>query len=216
MPVPIPRSRGVMLLLAFAASLLLASAFTAGAMADTGGARGAVYTQTNDPNGNTVQRFARAADGGLSPAGSFPTGGAGLATLGGRQGAVALSGDGRSLYAVNAGSDSVSVFRVGHRGARLLDIVRRVASRRPASPKTTGASTCSIRAARRTSSRSGAGSTGRSSRFPAVRVTSLPAPRAPRRSPSRPTVARSSSASASPTASRRSRSTASAARARPS
>jgi 6-phosphogluconolactonase (cycloisomerase 2 family) len=51
------------------------------------------------------------------------TGGAGLATLGGRQGAVELSGDGRYLYAVNAGSDSVSVFRVGRHRTRLVDVV---------------------------------------------------------------------------------------------
>ena len=111
MPVPIPRSRGILLLLAVVAALLMISALSASAMA----ANGAVYTQTNDPSGNTVQQFTRAADGSLSPAATFPTGGAGLATLGGRQGAVALSGDGRSLYAVNAGSDSVSAFRVGHR-----------------------------------------------------------------------------------------------------
>jgi 6-phosphogluconolactonase len=113
MSVPIRRPRGVMLLLALAAALVLASA--ANAMA-------AVYTQTNDPNGNTIQRFNRTADGSLRPAGTFGTGGVGLATLGGRQGAVALSGDGRSLYAVNAGSDSVSTFRVGHRRTELTGI----------------------------------------------------------------------------------------------
>jgi 6-phosphogluconolactonase (cycloisomerase 2 family) len=84
---------------------------------------GSLYTQTNDPNGNTVQRFDRSRDGGLQPAGTFATGGLGLAGLGGRQGAVELSGDGRSLYAVNAGSDSVSVFRTGERGLRLVQTV---------------------------------------------------------------------------------------------
>jgi 6-phosphogluconolactonase len=123
MPVPIPRSRGVVLLLALVAALVLASAFSTVAMAGTGGSRAAVYTQTNDPGGNTVQRFTRAADGSLGPAGTFATGGVGLATLGGRQGAVSLSGDGRWLCAVNAGSDSVSVFRLGHRGPRLAGTV---------------------------------------------------------------------------------------------
>ena len=122
---------------------------------------GAVYTQTNDPSGNTVQQFTRGGDGSLRPAGTFATGGTGLATLGGRQGAVALSGDGRSLYAVNAGSDSVSVFRVGHRVPCSPAPYRRAASPRPASPRTTAASTCSTRVARRTSSRSRAGSTAR-------------------------------------------------------
>jgi 6-phosphogluconolactonase len=116
MPVPLPRPRAVMLLLALAAALLLAPS----AMASHGGS---LYTQTNDPNGNTVQRFDRAADGSLTPAGTFATGGVGLAGLGGRQGAVELSGNGRYLYAVNAGSGSVSVFRTDRRRTRLIDTV---------------------------------------------------------------------------------------------
>jgi len=117
MPVPLPRPRAVVLLLALAAALT----FTSSAMASHGG--GSLYTQTNDPSGNTVQRFDRAADGSLTPAGTFATGGVGLAGLGGRQGAVELSGDGRYLYAVNAGSDSVSVFRTDQRRTRLIDTV---------------------------------------------------------------------------------------------
>ena len=113
MPVPLPRPRAVVLLLALAAALLLAPS----AMASHGGS---LYTQTNDPAGNNVQRFDRAADGSLTPAGTFATGGLGLASLGGRQGAVALSGDEKYLYAVNAGSDSVSVFRAGRR-TKLVD-----------------------------------------------------------------------------------------------
>ena len=116
MPVPLPRLRAVPLVLAFAVAFLL---LAANAMASSG----VLYTQTNDPSGNTVQRFDRAADGSLTPAGTFATGGAGLATLGGRQGAVELSDDGRHLYAVNAGSDSVSIFRAGHRRTRLIDTV---------------------------------------------------------------------------------------------
>jgi 6-phosphogluconolactonase len=117
MSVPLPRSRAATLALAFVTGLLL---FASSALASNGGS---LYTQTNDPNGNTVQRFDRAPDGSLTPAGTFATGGIGLAALGGRQGAVELSGDGRYLYAVNAGSDSVSVFRVGHRYTRLIDTV---------------------------------------------------------------------------------------------
>ncbi|HET9506337.1 MAG TPA: beta-propeller fold lactonase family protein [Gaiellaceae bacterium] len=118
MPVSVPRSRAVVVLLALVAGLLL---FSSSAMASDG--RGVLYTQTNDPNGNTVQRFDRGPGGSLTSAGTFATGGSGLATLGGRQGAVELSGDGRYLYAVNAGSDSVSVFRAGRHGTRLVDVV---------------------------------------------------------------------------------------------
>jgi 6-phosphogluconolactonase (cycloisomerase 2 family) len=118
MPVPVPRIRAVTLVLAFVAGLLL---FSSSAMASHGG--GSLFTQTNDPNGNTVQRFDRAPNGSLTPAGTFATGGVGLAGLGGRQGAVELSEDGRYLYAVNAGSDSVSVFRTDGRRIRLIDTV---------------------------------------------------------------------------------------------
>ena len=118
MSVPLPRSRALWLVLALVFAVL--GAVVPSAMAHE---RGVLYTQTNDPAGNAVQRFDRAADGSLSPAGTFATGGAGLATLGGRQGAVALSGDGRNLYAVNAGSGSVSAFRVGRHRTVLLGSV---------------------------------------------------------------------------------------------
>jgi len=118
MALSLPRSRAVMLLLAVAGVLLT---FASSAMARPD--RGVLYTQTNDPAGNAVQRFDRAPDGSLRAAGTFRTGGAGLADLGGRQGAVELSGDGRYLYAVNAGSNSVSVFRNDHRRAKLIDVV---------------------------------------------------------------------------------------------
>jgi 6-phosphogluconolactonase (cycloisomerase 2 family) len=116
MSVALPRIRAVTVVLAFAVGFL---ALAANAMASNG----VLYTQTNDPAGNNVQRFDRAANGSLTPAGTFATGGVGLASLGGRQGAVALSGDGRYLYAVNAGSDTVSIFRAGHRRTRLIDTV---------------------------------------------------------------------------------------------
>jgi 6-phosphogluconolactonase (cycloisomerase 2 family) len=98
-------------LLAPVVAALAVLAVPAAAMAHDGGA---LYTQTNDPAGNVVLRFDRAADGSLTPAGTFSTGGAGLASLGGRQGAVELSDSERRVYAVNAGSDTITVFRVKH------------------------------------------------------------------------------------------------------
>jgi DNA-binding beta-propeller fold protein YncE len=80
---------------------------------------GWVYTQTNDPGGNVVQWFDCAADGSLKPGGSIATGGAGLATLGGRQGAacwVAVSPDGRLAYTGNA-SGSISGFAIAGNGS---------------------------------------------------------------------------------------------------
>jgi 6-phosphogluconolactonase len=94
-----------------AAVALLVGPGVANAMAD----EGALYTQTNDPAGNVVQKFDRARDGRLAPAGTFATGGAGLDGLGGRQGAIELSEDEDTVYATNAGSNTVSVFRVRER-----------------------------------------------------------------------------------------------------
>jgi len=114
-----PRWRGRLVLGASAALAILAGPAAAGAMADPG----ALYSQTNAPAGNVVQKFDRGADGELAPAGTFSTGGAGLATLGGRQGAVELSDDESTVYAVNAGSNTVSVLRVTKAGLALEDVV---------------------------------------------------------------------------------------------
>ena len=84
------------------------------------GGPSAVYTLTNQVAGNAVAVFARAGDGTLTAAGSFSTGGAGTGAGLGSQGAVTLSNDGRLLFAVNAGSNDVSVFRVDPQGLSLL------------------------------------------------------------------------------------------------
>ncbi len=87
---------------------------------------GTLFTMSNDPNGNAVLVFDRAADGSLTAAGTFSTGGLGT---GGREpdfglanaGALALSENGYLLFVVNPGSDDVSVFAVKKRGLELLD-----------------------------------------------------------------------------------------------
>ena len=81
--------------------------------------RGAVYTLTNDPAGNAVQVIERARDGSLSAGDEFATGGTGTGTGLGNQGAVVL--DGRLLFAINPGSDSISSFRVRGQELELLD-----------------------------------------------------------------------------------------------
>src|SRR5213082_2601845 len=78
-----------------------------------------VYTLTNQVAGNAVAVFNRAADGTLSAAGTIATGGTGTGGSLGSQGAVALSDDGRWLFAVNAGSNDVSVFAVRPSGLSL-------------------------------------------------------------------------------------------------
>src|SRR3989442_1754208 len=94
---------------AVAAVLLVALAASAGSAAASDEAAGAVYTLTNAASGNAVLAFERAGDGTLRPAGSFGTRGLGTGGGLGSQGALVSSNDGRWLYAVNAGSNEISV-----------------------------------------------------------------------------------------------------------
>ena len=80
----------------------------------------AVYTLTNQVSGNAVAVFARSGDGTLTAAATFATGGVGTGAGLGSQGAVTLSDDGRLLFAVNAGSNDVSVFQVDPQGLSLV------------------------------------------------------------------------------------------------
>jgi 6-phosphogluconolactonase len=84
---------------------------------------GAVYTLSNASSGNAVLVFARAADGSLIPAGSFATGGLGTGMGLGSQGALILAGRGQLLFAVNAGSNTVSSFRVHNDRLNLVSTV---------------------------------------------------------------------------------------------
>ncbi|MCI0445168.1 lactonase family protein [bacterium] len=84
-------------------------------------AQGAVYTMSNAVSGNEILVFSRAADGTLTPAGSFPTGGLGTGSGLGNQGGVVLSRNGKFLFVVNAGSDEISVFSVKPNGLTLRD-----------------------------------------------------------------------------------------------
>jgi 6-phosphogluconolactonase len=87
------------------------------------GFTGTVYTMSNAAGGNAVLMFNRAANGSLTPAQSFPTGGLGTgAGLGNGHGLV-LSDDGRWLLVVNAGSDELSLFAVGRNGLQLTSTV---------------------------------------------------------------------------------------------
>jgi len=83
---------------------------------------GAVYTMTNSTAGNAVLVFNRAADGQLSPGGIFPTGGLGTGGGLGNQGGLTLDEKAGLLFAVNAGSNSISVFRITEDGLQLVDV----------------------------------------------------------------------------------------------
>jgi 6-phosphogluconolactonase (cycloisomerase 2 family) len=93
-------------------------------VADTAvGGAGALYTQTNAAAGNNVVEYDRATDGTLTVEGSYATGGLGTGAGLGSQGALALSNDNRWLFAVNAGSNEISVFSVKNSGLTLIDRV---------------------------------------------------------------------------------------------
>jgi DNA-binding beta-propeller fold protein YncE len=106
-----------------AAAALAVAAFAApAASASTGdrqsfpGAVNAVFVQTDNSAGNAVVAYHRAPDGTLTLTGTYPTGGAGGILTGSvvdhlaSQGALSYDRLHGLLYAVNAGSDTVSVF----------------------------------------------------------------------------------------------------------
>lgn len=90
---------------------------------DHGDDSGAVYVMNNDATNNEILRFERAEDGTLTEAGSFATGGQGTGGGLGSQGALVLSRNQRWLFAVNAGSNQVSVFAVHGDSLHLVDTV---------------------------------------------------------------------------------------------
>jgi 6-phosphogluconolactonase (cycloisomerase 2 family) len=85
---------------------------------------GQVYTMSNSASGNAVLVFDRAADGSLTAAGSYATGGTGTGAGLGNQGGLVISGS--WLAVVNAGSNDVSLFTVNGDGS--LSLADRVAS----------------------------------------------------------------------------------------
>ena len=78
-----------------------------------------VFVQTNEPSGNRIVVFDRRANGSLTQAGSYPTGGNGGVAAPGTesdhlasQGSLAYDARHSLLIAVNAGSDTVTTFKV--------------------------------------------------------------------------------------------------------
>jgi len=89
--------------------------------ASAASAQDAVYTQTNSTKGNAVVAFHRSA-GQLTPAGTFATGGLGVAGGLSTQGPITVTRDGRFVLVVNGGSDDVSVMRIDPSGLTLVDL----------------------------------------------------------------------------------------------
>ena len=119
------------LLVLLGVSVLGAVAAAAPAQAqDSQDAAGSVlFVQTNDPTGNAIDVFNRNADGTLTFLRSYSTGGLGGRAAGSAsdplasQGSLQLVPDEGLLLAVNAGSGSISVFRVEGNSLRLAQVV---------------------------------------------------------------------------------------------
>lgn len=84
---------------------------------------GAAFAMTNRTTGNEIITYRRAASGELTRVGRVSTRGAGIGTDLDTQGGLRLSKDHRLLYAVNAGTDTVSVFAVAGTRLRFLQKV---------------------------------------------------------------------------------------------
>src|SRR5689334_11482507 len=73
---------------------------------------GYIYTETNDGTLNKIVIYKQHADGSLSWWKEVASGGKGTGTGLGSQGALCMSDDHQWLFAVNAGSNSFSVFYI--------------------------------------------------------------------------------------------------------
>ena len=82
---------------------------------------GHVYAMTNELTGNRIAVYDRAGDGTLTLAGTVPTGGLGSGAFEGSQNSLILSPNSHLLFAVNPGSNDISVFKVGPAGLTLVD-----------------------------------------------------------------------------------------------
>jgi 6-phosphogluconolactonase (cycloisomerase 2 family) len=84
------------------------------------GRGGMVFVQSNDPKRNSILAFRRAADGKLTAAGEYPTGGRGGAQKDNpfdplaSQESLVFDRRNNMMIAVNAGSNSVTTFQVRH------------------------------------------------------------------------------------------------------
>ena len=82
-----------------------------------GSNEGAAFAMTNRSTGNQIIRYRRADNGALTRVGAISTRGTGIGTDLDTQDGLLLSDNHRYLYAVNAGSDNITVFGVN--GTRL-------------------------------------------------------------------------------------------------
>ncbi len=96
---------------------------------DVRGAGGAVFVQTDNPSGNAVAVYDRSWNGTLSSAGTYATGGLGGVLTGSvvdhlaSQSSLVYDQAGHELFAVNAGSNTISAFDVDGSHLHLLQVI---------------------------------------------------------------------------------------------
>ena len=126
------RQRPILVVLLATTVLALAGAAPALAHGRDGhhGKKNVVFAQTNEVSGNRILVYDRGRDGHLTPAGAYATGGNGGVAAPGTesdhlasQGSLVYDAGHRMLFAVNAGSNTVSAFRVHGDRLKLKDVV---------------------------------------------------------------------------------------------
>jgi 6-phosphogluconolactonase (cycloisomerase 2 family) len=106
------------LLAATAAAMLIGAPVASAASTPLTAHQGAVYVQTDNLSANSVVVYKRSASGRLTNAGSYSTGGKGGMLAGSKvdhlasQGSLAMDAPDGLLFAVNAGSDTITEFTV--------------------------------------------------------------------------------------------------------
>jgi 6-phosphogluconolactonase (cycloisomerase 2 family) len=116
-------------LVAVVAAAAIAAVTPAQAAGNSNSVGGAVFVQNNDPTANSIAAFHRNADGSLTLVASYPTGGQGGRETGAgsdplaSQGSLQLVPDAALLLAVNAGSDTISVFQVNGDQLTLIQVL---------------------------------------------------------------------------------------------
>ena len=110
----------------FAALLAMSAVLSARSFGQGSSATGAVFVMTNAADHNRIIAYRRGTDGSLQQGRTYSTegrGSGGVTDPLGSQGSLTLSQDRPLLFAVNAGSGDISVFRVNGAGLQLLERV---------------------------------------------------------------------------------------------
>jgi 6-phosphogluconolactonase (cycloisomerase 2 family) len=117
-----PRSKTA-LTLAATAAITAALPLVGAPAAQAADRAGGVYVLSNQASGNAVIQYDRESDGRLTLAGSYPTSGTGTSGGLGSQNAVVVDEAGDHLYAVDAGSSTLTSFRITDRGLERIGTV---------------------------------------------------------------------------------------------